>query len=117
MTPELSVIVVTYRSRDTIAACLSSVAAESRRLSLELAIVDNSSPDDTVAVARAAVASLGLEHCTSIHALSENLGFAAANNFAAERLRGPPRRRLDQRTTWASRHRPSAKPDSFLSQA
>lgn len=80
---DLSVLVVTYRSRDTILACLRSVAAESRRLLLEVIIVDNASPDDTVAVTRDAVKALGLTEVTRLHPLSSNLGFAAANNFAA----------------------------------
>ncbi|WP_248961948.1 glycosyltransferase family 2 protein [Sphaerisporangium perillae] len=50
----LSVIIVTYRSGGYIARCLAAVERAVKAVDAEVIVVDNNSPDDTVAVARAA---------------------------------------------------------------
>ena len=50
---ELSVIVVTYNSREFISACLDSLDAALGGLSAEVCVVDNCSPDGTAAHVRA----------------------------------------------------------------
>lgn len=52
--PDLSVIVVTYRNAATITACLDAIRAASTRLDVDVIVVDNNSPDDTVSVVRSA---------------------------------------------------------------
>jgi len=50
---DVGVVVVTYHSADTISECLSSLRAASAS-PLEVVVVDNASPDETVAAARRA---------------------------------------------------------------
>ncbi|MFC4588915.1 glycosyltransferase family 2 protein [Sphaerisporangium corydalis] len=50
----LSVIIVTYRSAAYIDRCLAAVERAVKAVDAEVIVVDNNSPDDTVAVARAA---------------------------------------------------------------
>jgi GT2 family glycosyltransferase len=51
---DVSVVVVTYNSRDVVGRCIESVRAHTRGVSYELIVVDNASPDGTGAeVARA----------------------------------------------------------------
>ena len=80
--PLVSIIVVSYNTRDMTVACLRSVMAETRDAPYELLVVDNASNDGSAE----AVAELGNE----IHliALKENIGFARANNLAAREARG-----------------------------
>jgi N-acetylglucosaminyl-diphospho-decaprenol L-rhamnosyltransferase len=47
-------VIVTYRSAAMIASCLSAVARSAPRKPLEVIVVDNASPDETVAVAAGA---------------------------------------------------------------
>lgn len=72
--PDLSVIVVTYKHRDLLAACLESVYATADGLALEVVVVDNASGDgtETLVPARFPEARLLVN--------SENVGFARATN-------------------------------------
>ena len=79
---DVSVIVVSYNTRELTLACLRSVYAETRELSFELIVVDNASTDGSAeAIAR---------EFPDLQLLSEgrNHGFAAANNLAAQQARG-----------------------------
>lgn len=78
--PDLSVVIPTYRSAGFIGACLESVHSGS--LDVEVIAVDNASPDDTVGTIRrvrpdAAVVEMG-----------RNAGFAAAVNEGVRHARG-----------------------------
>jgi GT2 family glycosyltransferase len=82
--PDVSVVVVSWRTRDFTLACLRSVerAAEGSRLEVETILVDNASGDGTVeAVARKYPR-------VSVVASERNLGFAAGCNAALPRCRG-----------------------------
>jgi N-acetylglucosaminyl-diphospho-decaprenol L-rhamnosyltransferase len=79
-TPACSVVVLTYRSAETLAACLASVRPQVDALDGELVVIDNASPDETVEVARAA----GVEAVRS----RRNLGFAAGCNLGARHASG-----------------------------
>lgn len=80
--PLLSIIVVSYNTCAMTMACLASVMAETFDASFELIVVDNASIDGSAA----AIAAL----CDQVRliALTENIGFASANNLAARRARG-----------------------------
>lgn len=79
--PVLSIIVISYNTRELTLAALRSVHAETR-VSFEIILVDNASQDGSAAaVARAFPDVLLL-------AEAENHGFAKANNLAAARARG-----------------------------
>ena len=80
--PLLSIIVVSYNTREMTMACLASVMAETQDAPYELIVVDNASSDDSAA----AIATLG--HRVRLMALNENIGFARANNLAAGKARG-----------------------------
>lgn len=69
----LSVIVVTYRSRNDIGACLASLREATQGLDAEIVVVDNASGDGTVDVARS------YEGVTVV-ALPTNVGFGAGIN-------------------------------------
>lgn len=79
MLSRVGVVTVTYASASTIADCLT--ALPTRALGA-VVVVDNSSPDDTVAV----VESLALPGVTLVH--RPNLGFGAGNNAGVAAL--PP---------------------------
>jgi GT2 family glycosyltransferase len=80
--PEISIIVVSYNTREMTLECLRSVVAETRRTDYELLVVDNASSDDSAAAIAAEFPDLELI------ALEENIGFARANNLAANQARG-----------------------------
>jgi GT2 family glycosyltransferase len=82
-TPPLSIIVVSYNTREMTLACLRSVFEQTTRTPFELIVVDNQSEDGS---ADAIEAEFG-GRIRLIRA-GTNLGFAAANNLAAEEARG-----------------------------
>jgi len=53
VTLRVSVVIVSYRSRESLAQCLPSLAACREKILLEVIVVDNASGDDTVAWIRA----------------------------------------------------------------
>ncbi len=82
MTPLLSIIVVSFNTREMTLACLDSIAAETKDIAYELIVVDNASTDgsaEAIADNRAVSCFIPLAH---------NIGFARANNLAAESARG-----------------------------
>jgi GT2 family glycosyltransferase len=80
--PDVSVLVVAYRSRGHLPACLAAVPAAAEGLRTETVVVDNASADGTVEWLRA-------EH-PGVHLIENaaNLGFAAGVNRAAGVARG-----------------------------
>lgn len=82
MTPEVSVLVVTYKCRDVAQACLASVYETTRDLDVEVVVLDNASGDGTVELVRSEFPQAHLI------ASPQNLGFAAGVNLAAEAAKG-----------------------------
>jgi GT2 family glycosyltransferase len=80
--PEISIIVVSFNTREMTLECLRSVVAETRTTDYELIVVDNASSDGSAAAIAAEFPELELI------ALEENIGFARANNLAAKEARG-----------------------------
>lgn len=80
--PALSVLVVSFNTRELTLACLRSLISETRATTIEIIVVDNNSWDDTAAAIRREFPTV------TLIALSENIGFAAANNLAASKARG-----------------------------
>jgi N-acetylglucosaminyl-diphospho-decaprenol L-rhamnosyltransferase len=86
VSPLLSIVIVSWNTRDLLAQCLQSVAAEVAAdfatETVETFVVDNVSSDDTVAHLRT--------HFPWVRLLENqaNLGFAAANNQALARCQG-----------------------------
>lgn len=79
--PVLSIIVVSYNTREMTLACLRSVYAETR-VAFELIVVDNASADGSVAAIAAEFPQ------AILMAETKNHGFARANNLAAARAGG-----------------------------
>lgn len=79
---DLSIITVTYRSKEYIADCILSVVA-STLVSYEHIIVDNHSDDETARY----IEDHFLSYVTLIKS-DRNLGFSAANNLALQKARG-----------------------------
>jgi GT2 family glycosyltransferase len=80
--PDISIIVVSFNTREMTLECLRSVVAETRTVPYELIVVDNASSDGSAAAIAAEFPELELI------ALTENIGFARANNLAARQARG-----------------------------
>jgi N-acetylglucosaminyl-diphospho-decaprenol L-rhamnosyltransferase len=81
----VSVVVVSWNTRDLLRNCLLTVEKEARVLQhgeLEVFVVDNGSTDGTVEMLRKSFPSVELI------ANTENAGFAAANNQALARCKG-----------------------------
>jgi GT2 family glycosyltransferase len=78
---DLSVIVVSYGMREMTLRCLDSVVRETR-VSYELLVVDNASPDGSAQAVAACFPN------ARVMALTENQGFAAACNIAADEAKG-----------------------------
>jgi GT2 family glycosyltransferase len=82
MAPALSIVVVSYNTREMTLACLDSIARETRDTSFEVIVVDNASRDGSAeAIAAHPSVTRGV-------ALSDNIGFARANNLAMAEAKG-----------------------------
>lgn len=79
---DVSILIVSYNTRDMTLAAIASAVAETRHVSYEIIVVDNASKDGSVEAIAA--------HPAQPHliALSENIGFGRANNLAALVARG-----------------------------
>lgn len=78
----LSVIVVTYKSRDEIVTCLNSIPKRINNREAQIIVVDNNSGDDSQ--------SLIEKECSGIDyiQLAGNFGFSRANNIGYEHANG-----------------------------
>lgn len=79
--PDVSVVVVSYNTRDLLRQCLQSVRASSYRPA-EVFVVDNASTDGSPAMVAGEFPDV------TLIALDRNLGFGGANNVALRRCRG-----------------------------
>lgn len=72
----ISIVIVSWRVKDLLKSCLSSIYANQDNFNLEVFVVDNASGDGTVEMLRHDYPQVKLI------ANSQNLGFARANNLA-----------------------------------
>src|SRR4051812_9701898 len=80
--PRLSVVVVSYNTRELTLRCLETLHAQTTAVPFEVLVVDNASSDGSAdAIAER------FPHATLIRS-AENLGFARANNIAARQAKG-----------------------------
>jgi len=79
---DLSIVIVSYNTRDLLAQCLESLGTNFQSKTSEVFVVDNSSCDGSAAMVRG--------KCPSAHLIenAENRGFAAGNNQAFVQTRG-----------------------------
>lgn len=81
MMPNVSVLIVSYHSRDRLDACLTSVLSQTER-TCEVIVVDNASADGSAALLRERYPQVRLIENAA------NVGFAAAVNQAAQVAQG-----------------------------
>lgn len=80
--PDLSIIIVNWRSKDYVRQCLNSIEANTGKLSLEIVVVDNASFDGCEEmIVNEFPNALFIQ-------LEKNIGFAGANNLAFSRSKG-----------------------------
>ncbi len=79
---DLSLVIVSYNTRDLLRKCLMAIPAACDELETEVFVVDNASPDGSAEMVR-----LDFPH-VNLTASTENLGFSRANNLALEGVRG-----------------------------
>jgi GT2 family glycosyltransferase len=80
--PTVSIIVVNYRTPEMTLECLRSIVRETGDASYEILLVDNASNDGVIDAVRLEMPSV---RCFP---LQTNVGFARANNIAAEHAKG-----------------------------
>jgi GT2 family glycosyltransferase len=80
--PDVSIVIVSYQTRDMTLACIRSVIEQTSTTSYEIIVLDNASTDGSADAIRSQFPTL------TLIASDENLGFARANNVAAARARG-----------------------------
>ena len=79
---DVSILVVSYNTKELTAAALDSVMRETQTVSNEVIVVDNASTDGSTEALRDHPA------VTRFITLDENIGFGRANNLAAENAQG-----------------------------
>ena len=79
---DLTVVIVSYNTRDLTLACLESIYHQTRGLDYEVIVVDNQSADGS-----ADAISQQFPQAKLLRP-GKNLGFAGANNYAAQQARG-----------------------------
>jgi GT2 family glycosyltransferase len=82
MTPQLSIIIVSYNARQDLAACLDSLAAHPPATGHEVVVVDNASTDGSAEAVAARAPAVRLIR------QPRNTGFAAANNEGIRQTTG-----------------------------
>ena len=82
MQPSVSIIIVSYNTREMTVACIQSIIAETRRHAFEIIVVDNNSPDGSAEAIRERFPDVRLL------ASKENLGFAGGNNVGGRMATG-----------------------------
>jgi hypothetical protein len=82
VSPELSVVVVTYQCKEEARRCFASLFDTTRGISFELIVLDNASGDGTVEMIRTEFPQ------ARVLALEENIGFGAGVNRAADTAAG-----------------------------
>lgn len=80
--PDVTIIIVSYQTRDMTLACIRSVIDQTSATSYEIIVLDNASMDGSADAIRSSFPDIHLI------ASDQNLGFARANNVAAARARG-----------------------------
>jgi N-acetylglucosaminyl-diphospho-decaprenol L-rhamnosyltransferase len=80
--PDVSVVIVSYQTRELTLRCLKTLFENSETVILETFVVDNASSDGSVEAVKQAFPRV------TVIANESNLGFGAANNVALKRARG-----------------------------
>jgi len=84
---DLSIIIVSYNTRDLITECLDSIKNTAKKISYEIFVIDNDSSDDSVDVIKKYVKEDSSKKVFFVEN-NKNLGFSAANNKAMKEAKG-----------------------------
>lgn len=97
---DLSVIILTYNTRELTRACVQSVLADAATsgLNIEVIVVDNGSSDGTAHALRQACAAAPLPARVQVIENADNLGFARGNNVGLAAAQGRYRLLLNSDT-------------------
>lgn len=79
MTPEVSIIILSFNTKDLTLKCLENIYSKLPSVSFDVFVVDNASIDDSVKAIKQKYPKVKLI------SLNENLGFGRANNLAIKR--------------------------------
>jgi GT2 family glycosyltransferase len=82
LNPKLSIIIVSYNTKELLIKCLSSVFEQTTRTDFEIIVVDNNSEDDSVTTVKTVFPQV------NIITNKTNLGFAVANNKGLRSMKG-----------------------------
>lgn len=80
---DLSIVIVSWNTRELLRSCLTSIRAKTQGIIYEILVVDNASTDGS-----AAMVLENFSEAVLMQNNEENLGFARANNQAFHRSRG-----------------------------
>lgn len=80
--PKLSIVIVSYNTKDLLLKCLSSVFEQTTRTDFEIIVVDNNSEDDSATTVKTGFPQV------KVIANETNLGFARANNQGLRSMKG-----------------------------
>ena len=80
--PDVSIVIVSFNTRNVLRECLQSIERESAGLSVETWVVDNHSSDGSPEMVEQEFPHVHLVRSAT------NLGFGGANNVALEKARG-----------------------------
>lgn len=82
MPPSLSIIIVSFNTKDALRECLSKLSSYSANLTLEMIVIDNNSKDGSQEMVK--------NEFPNVHLVESlvNLGFAAANNLGFKLSKG-----------------------------
>lgn len=84
----LKLVIVNYKTAGMVVDCLRSLAAErGSGVELEVALVDNASPDDSVTALRAAIEQNGWAEWVRLIESGRNGGFGSGNNVGLRAIR------------------------------
>lgn len=79
---KLSIIIVSYNAKHHLQFCLESCVKAIENIEAEILVVDNNSPDEVVSYLTPLFPSV------QFYGLKDNLGFAKANNFGVNKVKG-----------------------------
>src|SRR3989344_4336914 len=79
---DLSIIIVSYNTKDFIGECIDSIKKNTKNLNYEIIVVDNASSDNSLEMLKTKFPDVILVES------KENIGFSKANNLGVEKSKG-----------------------------
>src|SRR3990167_7622877 len=79
---DLSIVIVSYNTKELLQACLKSLQIATKKIKTEIYVVDNNSPDNSAEMVKAKFPDINLI------ANEKNVGFSKANNQALKKAKG-----------------------------